>query len=168
VSGILIRVAEEGDLPDLVDLYNHYIRETAITFDTEPYTVAARRPWFAGFGKTGRYRLMVAEQDGRVVGYASSTVFRTKAAYDPSVETSIYLAPDLTGNGLGARLYAALFDALRTEDIHRAYAGITLPNAASIAIHERFGFVYTGTFSEAGRKFGRYWDVAWYEKRFDG
>jgi phosphinothricin acetyltransferase len=81
------------------------------------------------------------------------------------VETSIYLAPGATGRGLGTRLYSALFAALEGEDIHRAYAGVTLPNDASLRIHERFGFRQVGVYEEVGRKFGTYYDVAWLEKR---
>jgi phosphinothricin acetyltransferase len=99
-----------------------------------------------------------------VIGYASSSRFRTKAAYDTSVETSVYLAPDAVGRGVGSLLYEKLFKALEGEDAHRAYAGIALPNPASIGLHERFGFKRAGHFTEQGRKFGRYWDVAWYEK----
>jgi len=101
-----------------------------------------------------------------VAGYASSSRYRIKPAYETSIETSIYLAPEATGKGIGTKLYAALFDALRGEDVHRAYAGISLPNPASIALYEKFGFKRAGLYTEQGRKFGRYWDVAWYEKAF--
>ena len=80
------------------------------------------------------------------------------------METSAYLAPELVGKGAGSRLYKALFDSLEGEDVHRAYGGIALPNPASIALHEKFGFKRVALFTEQGRKFGRYWDVAWYEK----
>ena len=118
----------------------------------------------------GRHQLFVAaEQDDQgiraePVGYASSSPFRPKAAYDTSVETSVYVAPEWTGRGVGRKLYERLFAALAAEDVHRAYAGITIPNPGSIALHERFGFTLIGVFTHAGRKFGRYWDVAWYEK----
>jgi len=100
-----------------------------------------------------------------IVGYAGTHQFRTKKAYDTTVEATIYCAPDATGRGVGPALYAALFDALRGEDVRMAVAGTTLPNDASIALHERFGFRRVGELREVGRKFGRYWDVAWYEKR---
>jgi len=101
-----------------------------------------------------------------VLGYASSSTYRPRAAYEPSVETSVYLDHRATGGGVGTALMAALIAELETEDVHRAYAGIALPNPASIRLHERFGYRHVGTFSEQGRKFGRYWDVAWYERRF--
>jgi len=83
------------------------------------------------------------------------------------VETSVYLAPEVIGKGAGSRLYERLFDSLKREDVHRAYGGIALPNPASIALHEKFGFKRVALFTEQGRKFGRYWDVAWYEKQLN-
>ncbi len=162
---VTVRQAEERDLASLTEIYNHYIRETPITFDLEPYTVETRRPWFDKFSQRGPHRLFVAEQDGLVLGYAGTTGFRDRRAYDTTVETTIYCAPDATGRGLGTLLYTALFDALRGEGIRSAIAGTTLPNDASTAIHERFGFTLVGVMHEVGRKFDRYWDVAWYEKK---
>lgn len=135
-----------------------------MTFDLEPYTVERRRPWFEQFGPAGRHRLLVAEEDGLVLGYAGTTRFRVKPAYDPTVETTIYCSPDNTRKGLGSTLYAALFQAIANEDIHRIVAGFAMPNPASQALHERFGFKLVGIFRENGRKFGRYWDVAWMER----
>ena len=145
-------------------MYNHYIMETAITFDLETYTTDQRRPWFEKYGSNDRHRLLVAELGGTVVGYASSGEFRPRRAYDTTVETSVYLAPDATGKGIGRKLYAALFQALEGQDVHRAIAGITLPNPASVGLHEAFGFKLVGVMTECGHKFGRYHDVGWYEK----
>ncbi len=154
-----------GDIEALTAIYNRYIAETTITFDLEPYTVLQRKDnWMSHYATTGRHRLLVAERDAEVVGYATSSQLRVKAAYDTSVETSIYLSADAQGQGIGSLLYGALFEVIALEDVHRAYAGITLPNEPSIAIHEKFGFRPVGLFKEVGRKFGRYWDVAWYEK----
>ena len=159
-----VRPATADDLSTVNDIYNQYVVEAHYTFDVEPMTMEARRDWFTHYGETGRHRLLVAVSEGRVVGYACSSRFRPKPAYDTSVETSVYLAPDAVGRGAGARLYEKLFRALEGEDVHRAYAGIALPNPASVGLHERFGFKRVGHFTEQGRKFGRYWDVAWYEK----
>src|SRR5258708_15274914 len=112
----------------------------------------------------GRQRRLGATDAARLVGYATSSPFADRAAYETSVTTSIYLVPDASGRGIGSRLYEALFELLTGEDVHRAYAGIALPNPASIALHERFGFALVGCFTEQGRKFGRYWDVSWYER----
>jgi phosphinothricin acetyltransferase len=161
---VRFRPGRADDLAALVAIYNHYVEKTSITFDIDPFTVETRRPWFEPFAERGRYRLIVAEHDTGPFGYACSVRFRAKRAYDPSVETSIYLAPEWTGRGLGTQLYAALFASLAGEDVHRAYAGVTLPNPASVALHEKSGYTRVGLMHEVGFKLGRYWDVAWYEK----
>ena len=160
-----VRAARSEDLAALTAIYNHYVEHTHITFDLEPFTVEQRRSWFAHYSSTGPHRLLVAEEDGVVLGYATSGRFRDKAAYDPSVETTVYCASDALGRGAGSALYEALFEALREEDVHRAYAGVALPNDTSLALHRRFGFTEVGTFHEVGRKFGRWWDVTWLELR---
>ena len=159
-----VRPATEADLEGLNDVYNEYVRTAHYTFDVEPMTIEARRDWFTHYGSSGRYRVIVATAGDAVIGYASSSRYRTKAAYETSVETSIYLAAESTGQGIGTKLYTALFSALKGEDVHRAYAGIALPNPASVALHERFGFKRACLYTEQGRKFERYWDVAWFEK----
>ena len=159
------RAATLQDLPALTEIYNHYIIHTPITFDLRPATPDERRPWFDDHAATGRHRIFVAEtDDGLVVGCASSSRWRLKAAYDTTVECSVYCHPEHTGTGVGTLLYQALFASLVQEDIHRMVAGITMPNAASVALHERFGFQRVGEFTEVGRKFDRYWNVAWYER----
>jgi phosphinothricin acetyltransferase len=164
MSEVRIRPAERRDLPRLTEIYNHYVVNTPVTFDVEPYTVERREFWFAQFSETGRYRLLVAEENGVVVGYAGTTRFRPKPAYETTVETTIYCAPEAVGKGIGSRLYSALFEALRGEDIHRFVGGYALPNRGSEALHRRFGFKVVGIFSENGRKFGKYWDVCWVER----
>ncbi|CAL9311233.1 N-acetyltransferase family protein [Streptomyces olindensis] len=163
---VQVRPGVEEDLEALTALYNHYVRETAITFDTVIFTPEERRPWLLSHPEDGPYRLRVAvDRDTQgILGYATSSPFRAKPAYATSVETTVYVAPDAGGRGIGTLLYKALFEALSGEDLHRAYAGIAQPNEASARLHERFGFRHVGTYREVGRKFGRYWDVAWYEK----
>jgi phosphinothricin acetyltransferase len=162
-----IRPAREADLERLTEIYNYYVINTPITFDLEPFSVAERREWFWHYSASGPHRLLIAETGGLVAGYVTSSRFRPKAAYETSIETSIYLAPEATGHELGTELYAALFAALAEEDLHRAYAGITLPNPASMALHRKFGFRSIGVYREVGRKFGQYWDVEWFEKPLD-
>ena len=159
-----VRTAERVDLARITDIYNYYVLNTPVTFDVEAYTVERRETWFGQFGSTGRHRLLVAEEDGAVMGYAGTTRFRPKAAYETTVETAIYCAPEAVGKGMGRRLYTELFELLRGEDIHRFVAGYALPNAATEALHRRFGFKVVGVFSENGRKFGKYWDVRWVER----
>jgi phosphinothricin acetyltransferase len=163
-ADVSVRLATEADLEAINDLYNYYIRETPITFDIEEWPIERRREWFAKFAPAGRQRLLIAEDARRIVGFAGTGQFRPKAAYESTVETTIYCAPDATGRGIGRALYTRLFDELRGEDIHSYVAGITLPNDASCRLHERFGFRRIGVFRDVGRKFGRYWDVGWYER----
>jgi phosphinothricin acetyltransferase len=160
-----VRAAVESDLARLTEIYNHYVVNTHVTFDVEPFSVDDRCSWFHHYATHGRHRLLVAVADDSVVaGYATSSPYRPKPAYLTSVETSVYLAPESVGRGLGTLLYARLFEELAGEDVHRALAGIALPNDASIALHQRFGFRRVARFTEQGRKFDRYWDVDWFER----
>jgi phosphinothricin acetyltransferase len=159
-----VRSAVLADLPALTALYNYYVVHTPITFDVVMLQPEQRRPWFDDHAASGRHRLLVAEQDGQVVGYASSSRWRPKPAYDTTVESSVYVRHDAVGRGIGRQLYAALFEAIAGENVHTIVAGVALPNAASIALHERFGFREVGVFREVGLKFGTFWDVAWFQR----
>ncbi len=161
---ILIRPVEQSDLGALLAIYNHYIETTAVTFDLEPKTLEQRQAWLDSFSPSGRHQCFVAVKDGVAVGWACSGRFREKAAYDTTVEISIYLKPGEEGQGLGKALYAALLTALAKEDVHRAIGCLTVPNDPSVRLHLALGFRAVGHFHEVGRKFGRFWDVAWYEK----
>jgi phosphinothricin acetyltransferase len=164
---IVIRPAVLSDLPALTAIYNHYVVQTAITFDLAPFEAHDRRSWFDDHSSIGRYRLLAAvdaADSTAMFGYATTSRWRPKAAYDTTVESSIYCRPDTVGRGLGTRLYAALFESISGEDIHRIVAGVSLPNPASVALHQRFGFQQVGVFASVGRKFGRYWDVAWFQR----
>jgi phosphinothricin acetyltransferase len=165
VGRLRVRPARESDLGFLTELYNHYVAGSPATFDVRPFSTDERRAWFVHYAESGPHRLLVAEWEDAPVGYSCSSSFRPKPAYETSVETTVYVAPGFEGRGIGSALYAKLFDALRAEDLHRAYAGVTLPNPASVALHRRFGFQEAGLHHEVGRKFGRYWSVQWFEKR---
>src|SRR6185437_11093151 len=116
---VCLRPAVRGDLARLTEIYNHYVVNTPITFDIETYTVEQRESWFSQFAEGGRYRLIVAEENGLVLGYAGTTRFRPKAAYETTVETTIYCAHDATRKGIGALLYSALFEVIENEDVNR-------------------------------------------------
>ncbi|MFJ9059794.1 MULTISPECIES: GNAT family N-acetyltransferase [unclassified Streptomyces] len=167
---VQVRPGVEADLEALTDIYNHYVRETALTFDTVAFTPDQRLPWLHSHPEDGPHRLLVAleprtrDDAPHVLGYATSSPYRPKPAYGTSVEVSVYCAPGATGRGIGTLLYKALFEALAGEDIHRAYAAIAQPNEPSARLHDAFGFRHVGTYTEVGRKFDRYWDVSWYEK----
>jgi len=161
---LLIRPVAQSDLPALLAIYNHYIETTAITFDLEPKTLEQRQVWLDSFQPTGRHQCFVAVKGNQPIGWACSGKFREKDAYDTTVETSIYLAPGEDGQGLGRQLYTTLFDALAKEDVHQLIGGLTVPNEPSVRLHLACGFQKLGQFHEVGRKFGRFWDVAFYEK----
>ena len=164
MSDLRIRPAEPGDLAGLTAIYNHYVTGTAITFDIDRQEPEDRRGWYVEHTSGPGHHLLVVEEGADVLGYAGTGPFRDRRAYETTVETTIYLDPAATGRGLGTLLYTALFTALAGEDVHRAVAGITLPNPVSLALHRRFGFRDVGVFTETGRKLGRFWDVAWLER----
>ncbi len=165
MQNVVVRPALLTDLPRLTEIHNHYIVHTHITFDVQPFHWQQRAGWFHDHSDGRRYRLLVADDPARgVAGYACTGRFRTKDAYDTTVEASIACAPDAVCGGLGTLLYQALFEAIADQDIHRIVAGIAQPNPASNALHMRFGFRSIGTFSQVGRKFDKYWDVMWMER----
>ncbi len=162
---LVVRPAVVGDVPAIREIYNHYVETSHATFDVEPVSLENRLAWLRQFASTGPFRLVVAEQDGAVIGYAGSGKYREKAAYSTSVEMTVYVHPEVRSRGVGARMYARLFEILADEPIHRFYAGVTLPNEASVALHHRFGFQDIGVYDEVGFKLGKYWSVLWTERR---
>lgn len=159
-ADLLIRPATQDDLPALIDIYNHYVTSSHCTFDTAPFDLHSRQPWWDQFNGQ-RHQCWVASDGKQTLGYACTGVFKTKSAYDTSVEISVYVAADSNGRGIGQRLYEVVLPQLAQHKVHRAYAGIALPNDASIRLHEKFGFQQAAHFTEVGYKFDRYWDVVW-------
>lgn len=166
MTGLSIRAARSEDAAGINAVYNPFIRETASTFETVEHTEERRRDWLAALAGSPRSPVFVAEADGEIAGFANAAPFDPRGAYETSVKTSVFVAPPAAGRGLASRLYGELFQALAKADVHRAYALIVPPNPASVALHERFGFIHKTTLSEVGRKFGRYHDVMWFEKEF--
>lgn len=156
----LIRPCAAADAVAIADIYNYYVRETVVTFEEEPVAapemarrigeITATLPW-----------LVIEEQD-TVLGYACAAPWKTRSAYRYTVETSVYLSPGHTGRGLGYALYRALLDGLRQLNMHCAIGGISLPNAASVALHEKLGFREIGAFPEVGWKQNRWVDVGYW------
>lgn len=160
---ISLRPAVHKDLQAIIDIYNHYVRSSHCTFDTDPFDLNSRGSWWQQFnGK--RHQCWIAEVDGTVTGYACTSPFKTKPAYGTSVEISVYVHPDAGRQGIGRRLYGTLLPALVEHGVHRAYAGIAMPNDASIQLHQQFGFKQAAHFHEVGYKFDRFWDVIWLER----
>lgn len=159
-----VRDATTADLPAVAAIYTHYVLNTTITFNTQVRTPREWTDRFVDDVEGGAYHLLVAEVDGVVAGYVETQRFRPKPAYDRSIELSIYVAPDTQARGTGGALLDALLQRLEGTEFHRLYSVIALPNDASVRFHEKWGFEHRGTLTEAGHKFGRYLDVAFYER----
>ena len=159
-----VREASEADLPALTGIYNHYVVNSPITFDVRPFTTEERRAWFLDHAGQPRHRLLVAEDASGVIGYATTSRWRPKPAYDTTVESTVYCRADALGRGVGSRLYRSLFTAVESAGVEQIVAGVALPNDASVALHERLGFRQVGVFRSVGWKFDRFWDVAWYQR----
>ncbi|MEN3975357.1 N-acetyltransferase family protein [Emcibacter sp. SYSU 3D8] len=162
------RHGTEADLAAITEIYNYFVANTVITFDTRPFRASDRIGWFNQFARQGPHQIFVAASAGNVIqGFAYSSPFRDKPAYEKTVEVAIYLAPHADEQGIGSTLYGALFSALDREPaLHRAVALISQPNPGSAALHEKFGFRTIGELSEAGFKFGRYIDILLMERAF--
>lgn len=158
-----VREARDEDSQRLTDIYNHYVINTHVSFDTEPVNAPARRKWLSHYNRNPLHRLFVGTANGQVVGYSSSSEFRPKPAYYRSVETTIYLAPEALGNGWGKRLYQHLIDQLTSTDVKRCYGIIALPNDASVTLHAELGFHEVAHLTDVGFKFNKFWDTLWME-----
>jgi len=157
-----IRPCTPADAPALCDIYNHYVCETTVTFEEQPVSREEMAARVAGV--VAQWPWLVWADGGTVTGYAYATGWKTRSAYRFSVESTVYLAPGAGGRGVGTRLYGALLDELDRCDLHCVIGGITLPNAASVALHEKLGFEHLGIFREVGRKFGRWLDVGYWQR----
>ena len=157
-----IRAAGDHDFDAIAAITNHYIAGTAIHFGYQPVSAdELRATWRAG---AGRYPWLVVEADGVVVAYAKAGEWRARDAYRWTTEVGIYVEAGRRGGGIGAALYRELLAAVAAAGFHSVIGGITLPNPASIALHERCGFVHVGTVREAGFKRDAWHDVAFYQR----
>jgi L-amino acid N-acyltransferase YncA len=160
---MVTRPATEQDLPAIKAIYDREVTTGIATFDTEPPPL---EKWAARLASTeAGERVLVAELDGAVAGYAYSSTYRPRRAYDRTRETSVYLAPEATGQGLGRALYDDLLSRLREDGMHVALGVIALPNPASEALHRAFGFERVGVLPEVGNKFDRWMDTAFWALR---
>ena len=160
---IAIRSAEPADAAGIALIYNHYVAHTVVTFEEEPVSSAevARRIERV---RAASFPWLVAEQATRVAGYAYATSWRSRSAYRFSVEVTVYVDPALPGRWIGSRLYTELFAALQLRGGHAVMGGISLPNAASVALHEKFGMQKVAHFREVGFKLGKWVDVGYWER----
>jgi phosphinothricin acetyltransferase len=157
-----IRAAAAGDFDAIASITNHYIATTAIHFGYEPIAAAELAATRAA---DARYPWLVLDDGGAIAGYAKAGAWRPRDAYAWTCETGIYIADAARGRGLGRSLYAALLHELARGGFRSVVAGITLPNAASVALHERLGFAAVGVVKEAGYKHGAWHDVGFWQKR---
>jgi phosphinothricin acetyltransferase len=159
----LVRDATAADAAACQEIYAPYVRDTAVSFETEPPTVADMARRIAEAQSTHAW--LVLEDDGRVVGYAYGGPFMSRPAYRFACVVSVYLEPGRRRTGSGRALYAALFERLAARGLREAMAGIALPNEASVALHRAMGFDEVGTYRRVGWKLGRWHDVAWFQRR---
>jgi L-amino acid N-acyltransferase YncA len=157
----VIRAGEPRDAAALCRIYNYYIRDTVVTFEESEIDAAEMAARMAAV--SAQHPWLVREVDGTVVGYAYASPWKTRSAYRFALETTVYLAAEHTGQGHGLALYQVLLERLRSANIHRAIGCISLPNAASIGLHEKLGFRKVGQFTEVGWKFDRWIDVGYWE-----
>lgn len=158
-----LRAATSDDAAALADIYAPYVTENAVSFETEPPDEAAFRARIEGGG--GLYPWLVAEEGGTILGYAYAARFRDRPAYRFVVETSVYLRSGEAGRGLGRRLYEPLLAGLEAQGFTQAIAAITLPNEASVRLHERLGFERAGTYRQVGWKLGAWHDVGLWQRK---
>jgi phosphinothricin acetyltransferase len=160
-----VTTARRAHLDQISEIYAHVVRTSAATFDLEPpdydYWVQMLE---RADDAAGHFLIVALDAEGSVLGYAKSGRFRERAAYDTTCEVSIYVAEAASRRGVAKALYARLFELLDESPLRLAVAGVTEPNPASDALHRSFGFERVGTFEGVGVKFGRAWDVTWYQR----
>jgi phosphinothricin acetyltransferase len=151
----MIRPVQDSDLSSIKNIYNYYIRETTVTFEEKEINEKELDNRIQKIKSDG-LPWLVAEQDNKLLGYAYATKWKERSAYRHSVEISVYVDQASQSQGWGSKLYQALFTELQQLDMHLAVGGITLPNKASIALHEKFGMKKVAHFKEVGSKFGEW------------
>lgn len=161
-AGINIRPAREADAEALLNIYAPYVEYTAVTFEYKVPSPAEFRDRILNI--SARYPYLTAWKNGCIMGYAYASSFKGRAAYDWSVETSVYVSRDARSSGIGTALYKELEELLKKQNICNMCACITYPNPASIAFHEKFGYTTVAHFHKSGYKLGAWHDMIWMEK----
>jgi phosphinothricin acetyltransferase len=157
-----VRLATPGDAPQIAAIYAPFCESTAVSFEIVAPTSAEMA---ARIGMvTEQYPWLAVEDHGRVAGYAYATKHRERAAYTWAIDTAVYVAADARRRGVARTLYGKLFELLVAQGYFKAYAGVTLPNAASVRLHEAVGFLPVGVYRGVGFKLGAWHDVGWYQR----
>jgi phosphinothricin acetyltransferase len=159
----MIRDVQLTDAEAICDIYNYYITDTVVTFEEQILTGNDIKKRIM-VSKTDQYPWLVAlDNDGQLIGYAYAAKWRERFSFRFTAEVTVYLSTLHSGKGVGSNLYQALFSALKNKGIHRVIGGITLPNAKSVALHEKFSMSKVAHFNEVGLKFGRWLDVGFWQ-----
>lgn len=157
-----VRQIVMGDAPAVQAIYAPFVTDSAISFEEVPPDIMEVEKRIAAI--LPQYPYLVAEENGRVVGYAYASEHRTRAAYRTSIDVTVYVAPDAQRRSVARSLYSHLLPAAASLGYHAAFAGIALPNKASVGLHEAMGFEPVGIYREVGRKFETWHDVGWWQR----
>ncbi|MCA4158342.1 GNAT family N-acetyltransferase [Priestia megaterium] len=163
----MIREATKNDLMDILGIYNDAILHSTAVYTYTPQTLENREIWYQQKVEEG-YPILVWEQNGKVVGFATFGPFRTWPAYKYSIEHSVYVNEEYRGKGIGTSLMKELIGIANEREYMTLIAGIDATNEGSIAMHKNFGFVHSGTIEKAGFKFNRWLDLAFYQLHLNG
>lgn len=161
-DNVVIRPATESDAASLLAIYRPYVEQTAVSFELDAPSLAEFAARIARC--SAHWSWLVAEVECECVAYVYASAHRERPAYRWSVETTVYVDPRYQRRGVGRMLYVELFDQLRGKGYCNAFAGVTLPNEASVALHRQLGFEPIGIFKAVGRKFDAWQDVAWFQR----
>ena len=157
----MIRPVSLNDTEKILEIYNHYVATSLVTFEEELVTATDFRQRITDI--IAKYPYLVYEEDDQILGYAYAGVFRTRVAYRFSAESSVYVHKDHFKKGVGSQLYAALLPLMKKQGIKSAIGGVTLPNKGSVKLHEQFGFEKVAHFKAVGRKFDQWLDVGFWQ-----
>ncbi len=159
----MIRLATTADAAAIVGVYNYHILNTIVTFEETALSADEMAQRISQTASEG-FPWLVWEEAGRVLGYAYAGRWKSRCSDRFSVETTIYLDQLALGRGIGTQLYSSLIAGLRPMEIHTVIGGIALPNAASVALHEKLGFRKAAHFHQVGWKFDQWIDVGYWER----
>ena len=163
MSSVLIVAATKNDIPQILDIVNHYIENDTCIYDLEPRSLEKQMEWFEN-QTLNNFPVLVAKIDNQLIGFASYSQFRPKVGYKFSMEHSVYVAHNQKGNGAGKMLLQALIEIAKNQNIHTLIGGIDANNQGSIDFHSKFGFETVGRMNQVGYKFNRWLDLVWMQK----
>ncbi len=163
MSEVQIRAAVLDDIPSILEIVNHYIAHDTCIYDIEPRSLEFQIAWFESQMSLGN-PVLIAEENSKLLGFASYSQFRPKVGYKFSMEHSVYLHPTEKGRSLGRVLMLALIDCAKEQNIHILIGGIDATNINSIEFHKKLGFELVGRMNEVGYKFGKWLDLVWMQK----